>query len=98
VKHVAYHRLAANELLGAARLYDRHQPGLGDRFLAAVERTLAFIRDQPLLGVLEDQQRRSRPVARFPYRVVYELEPERIRLIAVAHMSRQPGYWKRRLN
>jgi hypothetical protein len=34
---------------------------------------------------------------RFPFRVVYELQPDRIWIVAVAHLSRRPGYWTRRL-
>lgn len=31
---------------------------------------------------------------RFPYSVVYHLSGEVIRVIAVAHQSRRPGYWR----
>lgn len=33
----------------------------------------------------------------FPYRVVYEVLPDAIYIIAVAHASREPGYWTNRL-
>jgi plasmid stabilization system protein ParE len=97
VRRVAYHRLAARELLEGVRYYDRQVPGVGEQFLSEVERVLAFIKAEPLLGRIEGERRRSWPVHRFPYRIVYELDPERFRIIAVAHMSRRPGYWKRRV-
>lgn len=33
---------------------------------------------------------------RFPFYLVYYVRPESIRIIAVAHVSREPGYWSRR--
>ena len=35
-------------------------------------------------------------VGRFPYQVVYRLQPNEITIVAVAHMKRRPGYWTRR--
>ena len=34
---------------------------------------------------------------RFPYTIVYTEFAEEILIIAVAHTSREPGYWRRRL-
>jgi hypothetical protein len=34
---------------------------------------------------------------RFPFVVVYRVTTDRIEIIAVAHGSRKPGYWKKRL-
>jgi hypothetical protein len=37
------------------------------------------------------------PTSSFPFAIVYiELETE-IRILAVAHGSREPGYWRRRM-
>ena len=33
----------------------------------------------------------------FPYGLLYSVEPERILIVAVAHLSRRPGYWKSRV-
>jgi len=97
MKHVAYHRLAAVELIESARFYDRRRPKLGDEFLSAVEAVQELIRTQPQLGrrgLLGTLSFRTR---RFPFRIVYELQPHRIWIVAVAHLSRRPGYWTRRL-
>jgi hypothetical protein len=32
----------------------------------------------------------------FPYGLLYRAEPERIFVVAVAHVHRRPGYWRRR--
>jgi toxin ParE1/3/4 len=97
MKRVAYHRLAAAELLESARFYDQRRSGLGDQFLAAVETVQELIRAQPQLGrrgLLDTFSFRPR---RFPFRIVYELQPDRTWIVAVAHLSRRPGYWARRL-
>ena len=97
MKRVAYHRLAAAELIESARFYDQRRPGLGDEFLLAVEAVQELIRSQPQLGrrgLLGTYCFRTR---RFPFRIVYELQPDRIWIVAVAHLNRRPGYWARRL-
>jgi plasmid stabilization system protein ParE len=34
---------------------------------------------------------------RFPFVVIYRVATDRIEIIAVAHGSRKPGYWRKRL-
>jgi hypothetical protein len=97
MRRVAYHRLAAAELIESARFYDQRRTGLGDEFLSAVDAVQELIRTQPQLGrrgLLGTLSLRTR---RFPFRVVYELQPDRIWIVAVAHLNRRPGYWTRRL-
>jgi toxin ParE1/3/4 len=97
MQRVAYHRLAAAELIESACFYDRQRMGLGDEFLSAVDAVLALIRAQPRMGrrgLLGTFSLRTR---RFPFRIVYELQPDRVWIVAVAHLSRRPGYWARRL-
>ncbi len=36
-------------------------------------------------------------VRRFPYLIFYLDYPDRIRIIALAHTARRPGYWKARI-
>jgi hypothetical protein len=97
MKRVAYHRLAAAELIESACFYDRRRTGLGDEFLSAVEVVLGLIRAQPQLGPRGLLGTFSLRTRHFPFRIVYELQPDRIWIVAVAHLSRRPGYWARRL-
>ena len=34
---------------------------------------------------------------RFPYGVIYLVEPDHIRIVAVMHLHREPGYWRKRV-
>jgi hypothetical protein len=97
MKPVVYHRLAANELMGSARLYEGRVPKLGDAFLSIVEEMLPKIQRNPDLGKLGKLGTRSRKTKRFPFRIVYLEQPDRFWIVAVAHLSRRPNYWVRRL-
>jgi hypothetical protein len=98
VKRVAYHRLAARELVEAVLFYDRRRAGLGEELLSAVDAGLAFIRAQPETGRPERHGTRSWPIRRFPFRIVYDIQSDRLWIVAVAHLSRRPDYWARRLD
>ena len=37
-------------------------------------------------------------LTRFPYQVIYRVEDDAIRIYAVAHLKRRPGYWRRRMS
>lgn len=97
MKRVAYHRLAARELIASAEFYDRRRPGLGEAFLTAVEALVRVIGSGPETGHPERHDLRSHRLKRFPFRLFYAVQLDRIWIVAVAHLSRRPGYWSRRL-
>ena len=98
MKPVAYHRLAENELIESARFYEQRREFLGDNFLGAIEETLKKIQRHPDLGKPGKFQTRSWKTKRFPFRVVYFEQTERIWIVAIAHLSRKPNYWLERLD
>jgi hypothetical protein len=97
MKPVVYHRLAASELIKSAEFYERRVPKLGENFLLAVEQMLSRIRLDPELGKPGKLGTWSRKTKRFPFRIVYLEQPDRFWIVAVAHLSRRPNYWTRRL-
>jgi len=97
MKRVVYHRLAQRELVESALFYDARRVGLGEEFLLEVKAVLGFVRMHPESGRPGSRGTRSRPTKRFPFRIVYQLAPDRVWIVAVAHCSRRPGYWSRRL-
>jgi plasmid stabilization system protein ParE len=89
---------ASRELEDAARWYEEQRPGLGERFLdevaVALERIVLFpAAGFPVPYVSPELAARRSPVMRFPYHVVYLDTPDAIRILAVAHDRRRPGYW-----
>ena len=93
---------ADTEYREAGRWYDAKRSGLGVEFLDAVDAALRRIVDFPQTGspvprVPRDLLVRRLPVRRFPYHVVYLESPAELRILAIAHDRRKPGYWKKRL-
>jgi plasmid stabilization system protein ParE len=94
--NLRFHADALAEYVAAVAWYERDYVGRGERFQVVVEQALAAIARAP----------RSFPkrlgayavlVPRFPYVVFFEvLESETIRILAVAHAKRRPGYWRAR--
>src|SRR6266550_2371796 len=97
MKPVAYHRLAASELIKSAKFYDRRNPTLGEEFLCVVEAILPKIQRHPELGRIGRLGTRSWKTKRFPFRIVYLEQADRFWILAVANLSRRPDYWTRRL-
>jgi plasmid stabilization system protein ParE len=97
MKPVAYHRLAASELIKSARFYAGRNPILGEAFLSTVEATLPKIQHHPQLGKPGRRGTRSWKTKRFPFRIVYLEQPDRFWIVAIAHLSRRPDYWLGRL-
>src|ERR1700722_9111363 len=97
MKRVVYHRLAASEFINSAKFYEHRNPGLGDAFLNTVEAVLPKIQRYPQLGKPGRLHSRSWKTRRFPFRIIYLEQPNRIWIVAIAHLSRRPDYWIRRL-
>lgn len=91
---------AEAEASEAACWYDDQSTGLGELFLVEYAAALSAIEQAPLrFGLLEtDLASRLRRciLRRFPYALIYEVLPEKVVVLAVAHTSRRPGYWRDR--
>lgn len=91
---------AAAEFAEAVRWYEERTPGVGVKFLAAVQQALRRIETRPEAGspVPRSQRSAARRVVlrRFPYQLIYYVRDSEIAVVAVAHTKRRPGYWKRR--
>ena len=93
---VIFHPEAEAEFLAAARFYDAQTPGLGVDFVAEVRRATQTLADHPELGHRFSRRLRRLLVHRFPYGLLYRVESDKIFIVAVAHLRRRPGYWRRR--
>ena len=65
-------------------------------FLAEFTRAARLVAANPGLGARTSRDRRLFPLHRFPYSLVYRAVEEGIRIGAIAHHSRRPGYWRAR--
>jgi len=88
---------ASTEFAAAVSWYEEQRPGLGGEFFDAIVQTTSLIQAQPEIGTLSSDRRTRRMlVHRFPYQVVYRLSNEEVIIVAIAHLKRKPGYWRRR--
>lgn len=94
---------ARQELDEGALWYEARDRGLGERFLGDVEQRLDLIKKNPAIGAQWEVRDvpaqvvvRRVPLRKFPYLIVYVLEPE-LTVVAIAHGRRKPGYWSDRL-
>jgi hypothetical protein len=71
MKPVAYHRLAASELIKSAKFHEGRNPALGEAFLSVVEAILPKIQSNADLGKIGKLGTRSWKTKRFPLRIVY---------------------------
>jgi hypothetical protein len=97
-KEIKYHPKALAEVFKSARFYDRRVPGLGARFFEELDLAVEQLRSDPLRQRADADGVRSWLVRRFLFRIYYFVEPNRVRILAVAHAKRRPGYWRRRIN
>lgn len=93
---VILHELAERELNDAAAYYALARPGLGEAFLASVQRAVGAVAAVPLAGAVAADDVRKRLVTRFPYCVFYRVHADHIRVLAIAHQRRRPFYWRSR--
>ena len=84
------------ELLEARAWYDEQQPGLGDQFAAAVERTIDGRAETPLAFPQVAGKRRRALVRRFPYAVYFRVTDDEIVIVAVLHTRRDSSAWQSR--
>lgn len=89
---------ATAELTDAIRWYEQKRTGLGAELFDAIVETIDLIRTHPEIGTPRSTRQPSRQlrVTRFPYSVVYRIRDNDIYVVAVAHTSRRPDYWKHR--
>jgi plasmid stabilization system protein ParE len=64
-----------------------------DDFADEFEHALALLGTFPAMGVTSEHKTRAFTLPKFPYSLIYRVFPDHIRIIAVAHHSRRPGYW-----
>ena len=88
-----YRRKVGRDLAGAYGWYEDQRPGLGEEFLAAVGTSFDAIQEFPeMFARVRGEVRRS-VVSRFPYAVFYRVEPDRVVVLAVLHIARDPKLW-----
>jgi len=91
------HPAAEEDLREAAEHYrQRAGNALSQSFFIEFERSVGLLLRHPGLGAVWRHGKRRLLMSRFPYSVIYVVAGNEIRIVAVAHHSRRPGYWRGR--
>jgi toxin ParE1/3/4 len=94
--HISFDPEADEELDEAAAYFEQRSRD-GARFLADVARTTGLLLQFPNAGTPIRGRFRRMILKTFPYQLVYRVAGEEIRVFAVAHLKRRPGYWRKRV-
>ncbi|MGD0061567.1 MAG: type II toxin-antitoxin system RelE/ParE family toxin [Verrucomicrobiia bacterium] len=97
MKPVFFHPAAQAEFFAAQDFYEARVEGLGEDFRQEVLAAVDVVRASPQRWPVRIWGARTYFVYRFPFAVVYLEMPKKLWVVAVAHTSRRPGYWKGRL-
>jgi plasmid stabilization system protein ParE len=88
---------AIEEAEAAARWYAERSSTAASGFADEIDAAIAAIDRNPEAWPPYDHGTRHYLLRRYPFSVVYRIEPRRILVVAVAHGLRRPGYWASRL-
>lgn len=82
----------------AADWYAAEEPDqdLDAQFLAEVRRVASLIGERPRACSENEPGVRRAVLRRFPYSLIYTVEPDEVLVLAVAHHRRRVGYWRDR--
>ena len=91
---VSFNSEALAEVEEATRWY-RESGGLAPSraFTLELKRVVSLANQQPGIGSPGLHGTFRLYLKRFPYTLVFRIQGEFIRVIAIAHQSRRPGYW-----
>jgi toxin ParE1/3/4 len=88
---------ALAEFANAAEFYGLQESGLGERFADCIESAIESVCAAPKMWPTIDDEVRRRFTHTFPYSIVYIEDDGMIVIVAVMHNSREPDYWRKRL-
>ena len=85
---------AESQITDSFDWYEKQRGGLGENFLLCIDAALMTITNNPLLYQIRHKNIRLAIVPRFPFGVFYFIAIDKIIVIAVLHLSRDPKLWK----
>jgi hypothetical protein len=92
----SFHPDAEKELKETIVYYNECQDGLGFEFAEEIYLAIQNILSFPNAWSTLSANTRRCLTNRFPYGVIYQITDEEVFIIAVMHLNREAGYWKKR--
>ena len=93
---------AEEEIAAGIDWYESKRRGLGAEFLDEISAAMRALQEPGpecglVHGVPTELAVRRKLLKRFPYLIIFIEFEHAVRVIAVAHGARRPGYWRRRI-
>jgi plasmid stabilization system protein ParE len=86
--------VAEREIEAAADYYEKQETGLGLSFVLELERSIKFILQFPKAWLPISKRARRCVLRRFPYNVIYSVQPDTVTIVTVVHQRRDPEKWQ----
>ena len=86
------------DLKEAFSWYEDKRTGLGYDFLLQVDAEINFINRNPEIHPIEYRGTRKHVIKRFPYKIIYFVEEEKMIVLAILHGKRRPDLSKKRID
>ena len=97
MRDYAFLEAAKDEVLDATDWFIERNPSVAIEFLDAVRARVDQAMEFPGAGAREAGGCRSLQVGKYSFRMIYRVKGQTLEVLALAHTSREPGYWKDRL-
>lgn len=88
---------AESEFYDAIVFFEDNSEGLGLEFSREVFISMQRIPEFPLAWTEFENDTRRCLTGRFPFCIIYRIDPDEIVIVAVMQLNREPGYWKKRI-
>lgn len=96
--HIGFEPEAGEELAEATAYFAEQSAQTAERFLADIARAESMLLQYPHAAPPIRGNFRRLMLSIFPYQLVYRVQGDEIRVYAVAHLKKKPGYWRRRVS
>jgi toxin ParE2 len=84
--------------MDAVRYYNAQRPQLGEEFREEARETIKRITRFPSAWHALSTTIRRCQMTRFPYGLIYTATEAEVLIVAIAHLHREPEYWRSRFD
>ncbi|MBL4774628.1 MAG: hypothetical protein JKY87_01025 [Mariprofundus sp.] len=94
---IEIHEFASLEFDEAIEWYEFQTAGLGNRFKKLVVSQIKQLQHNPSWYLKEDDEIYKAYIPKFPYKILFTFDDQKIVIWAIAHLHRKPSYWQSRV-
>jgi plasmid stabilization system protein ParE len=88
---------AESEITESLQFYFEESSDAASDFMAELDEASELIGQQPTLYPVYYEDVRVKQLDRFPFSIYFSIGDDDVYILSVAHNSRKPDFWKRRL-